>query len=135
MFLRRSCVGDGNAMVARARLLLEVCLANYLHFRYVSSSLFSILVMLLQDQEFVQFHQTGIYGADRLINEGSHSKGGILRNSEACMHSVYLHHPGTVLHARLKRKKPGKRWSYNPFLLLGCSKYCFFFKFKWLIGA
>ena len=109
MFLRRSCAGDDNAMVARAKLLLEVCLANYLHFRHVSSSLFSTLVMLLQDQEFVQFHQTGIYGADRLINEGgcfrhriiffsmhqtmvidtvffflcigSRSEGGILRNS------------------------------------------------------
>ena len=57
-------------MVARARLLLEVCLANYLHFRHVSSSLFNTLVVLLQDQEFVQFHPTGIYGADRLINEG-----------------------------------------------------------------
>ena len=110
MFLRRSCAGDDNAMVARAKLLLEVCLANYLHFRHVSSSLFNTLVVLLQDQEFVQFHPTGIYGADRLINEGgcfrhriiffsmhqtmvidtvffflcigSHSKGGILRNSE-----------------------------------------------------
>ncbi|WOG82706.1 hypothetical protein DCAR_0101873 [Daucus carota subsp. sativus] len=80
-FPKKILRGDGNAMVARARLLLEVCLANYLHFRHVSSSLFSTLVMLLQDQEFVQFHQTGIYGADRLINEGSRSEGGILRNS------------------------------------------------------
>ncbi|KAL1831861.1 hypothetical protein ACET3Z_001512 [Daucus carota] len=53
---RRSCAGDDNAMVARAKLLLE---------------------------EFVQFHPTGIYGADRLINEGSRGEGGILRNSEA----------------------------------------------------
>lgn len=36
----------------------------------------------LQDQEFVQFHPTGIYGAGCLITEGSRGEGGILRNSE-----------------------------------------------------
>merc|ERR1712159_450644 len=52
-----TCTGDGNAMVARAGLPL-------------------------QDQEFVQFHPTGIYGAGCLITEGSRGEGGILRNSE-----------------------------------------------------
>ncbi|KAK1359974.1 Succinate dehydrogenase [ubiquinone] flavoprotein subunit, mitochondrial [Heracleum sosnowskyi] len=52
-----TCTGDGNAMVARAGLPLE-------------------------DQEFVQFHPTGIYGAGCLITEGSRGEGGILRNSE-----------------------------------------------------
>ena len=42
-----TCSGDGNAMVARAGLPL-------------------------QDQEFVQFHPTGIYGAGCLITEGEH---------------------------------------------------------------
>jgi succinate dehydrogenase (ubiquinone) flavoprotein subunit len=41
-----TCSGDGNAMVSRAGLPL-------------------------QDQEFVQFHPTGIYGAGCLITEGS----------------------------------------------------------------
>lgn len=36
----------------------------------------------LEDQEFVQFHPTGIYGAGCLITEGSRGEGGILRNSE-----------------------------------------------------
>lgn len=36
----------------------------------------------VQDQEFVQFHPTGIYGAGCLITEGSRGEGGILRNSE-----------------------------------------------------
>ncbi|DBB12419.1 hypothetical protein WJX82_001660 [Trebouxia sp. C0006] len=52
-----TCTGDGNAMAARAGLPL-------------------------QDQEFVQFHPTGIYGAGCLITEGSRGEGGILRNSE-----------------------------------------------------
>jgi succinate dehydrogenase/fumarate reductase flavoprotein subunit len=53
-----TCTGDGNAMVARAGLPL-------------------------QDQEFVQFHPTGVYGAGCLITEGSRGEGGVLRNSEA----------------------------------------------------
>ena len=65
-----TCTGDGNAMVARAGLPLEVCLLNYLHLNDVSSLLFGTLVVLLQDQEFVQFHPTGIYGAGCLITEG-----------------------------------------------------------------
>ncbi|KDD75364.1 FAD binding domain-containing protein, partial [Helicosporidium sp. ATCC 50920] len=52
-----TCTGDGNAMAARAGLAL-------------------------QDQEFVQFHPTGIYGAGCLITEGSRGEGGILRNSK-----------------------------------------------------
>ena len=52
-----TCTGDGNAMVTRAGLPM-------------------------QDQEFVQFHPTGIYGAGCLITEGSRGEGGILRNSE-----------------------------------------------------
>jgi succinate dehydrogenase (ubiquinone) flavoprotein subunit len=52
-----TCTGDGNAMAVRAGLPL-------------------------QDQEFVQFHPTGIYGAGCLITEGSRGEGGILRNSE-----------------------------------------------------
>ncbi|KAG6854324.1 succinate dehydrogenase flavoprotein subunit [Blastosporella zonata] len=52
-----TCSGDGNAMVARAGLPL-------------------------QDQEFVQFHPTGIYGAGCLITEGSRGEGGYLLNSE-----------------------------------------------------
>jgi len=52
-----TCTGDGNAMVARAGLPL-------------------------QDQEFVQFHPTGIYGAGCLITEGSRGEGGYLLNSE-----------------------------------------------------
>ena len=46
-----TCTGDGNAMVARAGLPL-------------------------QDQEFVQFHPTGIYGAGCLITEGCRGDGG-----------------------------------------------------------
>merc|ERR1740127_422384 len=52
-----TCTGDGNAMVARAGLPL-------------------------QDQEFVQFHPTGIYGSGCLMTEGCRGEGGILRNSE-----------------------------------------------------
>merc|ERR1719333_1728297 len=52
-----TCTGDGGAMALRAGLPVE-------------------------DQEFVQFHPTGIYGAGCLITEGSRGEGGILRNSE-----------------------------------------------------
>jgi len=52
-----TCTGDGGAMATRAGLPLE-------------------------DQEFVQFHPTGIYGAGCLITEGCRGEGGILRNSE-----------------------------------------------------
>ncbi|KAJ3636367.1 hypothetical protein Zmor_004422, partial [Zophobas morio] len=52
-----TCTGDGNAMVARAKLPLE-------------------------DLEFVQFHPTGIYGVGCLITEGSRGEGGYLVNSE-----------------------------------------------------
>ncbi|KAF7135221.1 hypothetical protein RHSIM_Rhsim08G0115300 [Rhododendron simsii] len=52
-----TCIGDGNAMVARAGLPLV-------------------------DLEFVQFHPTGIYGAGCLITEGSRGEDGTLRNSE-----------------------------------------------------
>eukprot|EP00597_Dinobryon_sp_UTEXLB2267_P000333 CAMPEP_0170072932 /NCGR_PEP_ID=MMETSP0019_2-20121128/10454_1 /TAXON_ID=98059 /ORGANISM="Dinobryon sp., Strain UTEXLB2267" /LENGTH=632 /DNA_ID=CAMNT_0010282165 /DNA_START=1017 /DNA_END=2915 /DNA_ORIENTATION=- len=52
-----TCTGDGNAMALRAGIPL-------------------------QDQEFVQFHPTGIYGAGCLITEGCRGEGGILRNSE-----------------------------------------------------
>ena len=52
-----TCTGDGNAMVARAGLPL-------------------------QDQEFVQFHPTGVYGAGCLITEGARGEGGFLTNSE-----------------------------------------------------
>ena len=44
-----TCTGDGNAMAARAGIPL-------------------------QDQEFVQFHPTGVYGAGCLITEGSRGK-------------------------------------------------------------
>jgi len=50
-----TCTGDGNAMAMRKGL------AN-------------------QDNEFVQFHPTGIYGAGCLITEGCRGEGGILRN-------------------------------------------------------
>merc|ERR1711871_1533096 len=52
-----TCTGDGNAMAMRAGLPL-------------------------QDQEFVQFHPTGIYGAGCLLTEGCRGEGGLLRNSE-----------------------------------------------------
>ena len=52
-----TCTGDGNAMVLRAGLPL-------------------------QDQEFVQFHPTGIYGSGCLITEGSRGEGGYLTNSD-----------------------------------------------------
>jgi succinate dehydrogenase (ubiquinone) flavoprotein subunit len=52
-----TCTGDGNAMALRQGI------AN-------------------QDNEFVQFHPTGIYGAGCLITEGCRGEGGVLRNSE-----------------------------------------------------
>jgi len=52
-----TCTGDGNAMALRAGL------PN-------------------QDNEFVQFHPTGIYGVGCLMTEGCRGEGGILRNSE-----------------------------------------------------
>mmetsp|Transcript_20158 Transcript_20158/g.43488 ORF Transcript_20158/g.43488 Transcript_20158/m.43488 type:complete len:636 (-) Transcript_20158:78-1985(-) len=52
-----TCTGDGNAMAMRMGL------SN-------------------QDNEFVQFHPTGIYGAGCLMTEGCRGEGGILRNSE-----------------------------------------------------
>lgn len=52
-----TCTGDGNAMVTRAGLPL-------------------------QDQEFVQFHPTGIYGAGCLITEGARGEGGLLLNGK-----------------------------------------------------
>mmetsp|Transcript_13241 Transcript_13241/g.18746 ORF Transcript_13241/g.18746 Transcript_13241/m.18746 type:complete len:637 (-) Transcript_13241:609-2519(-) len=52
-----TCTGDGNAMAMRAGLPS-------------------------QDNEFVQFHPTGIYGAGCLMTEGCRGEGGILRNSE-----------------------------------------------------
>jgi succinate dehydrogenase (ubiquinone) flavoprotein subunit len=51
-----SCTGDGSAMAVRAGLPL-------------------------QDQEFVQFHPTGIYGAGCLVTEGCRGEGGFLKNS------------------------------------------------------
>ena len=52
-----TCTGDGGGMVLRAGLPL-------------------------QDQEFVHFHPTGIYGAGCLITEGARGEGGYLTNSE-----------------------------------------------------
>ena len=52
-----TCTGDGNAMAFRQNI------SN-------------------QDNEFVQFHPTGVYGAGCLITEGCRGEGGILRNSE-----------------------------------------------------
>ena len=52
-----TCTGDGNAMALRKGL------SN-------------------QDNEFVQFHPTGIYGAGCLMTEGCRGEGGIVRNSE-----------------------------------------------------
>jgi succinate dehydrogenase / fumarate reductase flavoprotein subunit len=52
-----TCTGDGNAMALRAGLPL-------------------------QDQEFVQFHPTGIYGSGCLVTEGARGEGGFLTNSD-----------------------------------------------------
>ena len=52
-----TCTGDGNGMAMRAGLSQ-------------------------QDNEFVQFHPTGIYGAGCLMTEGCRGEGGVLRNSE-----------------------------------------------------
>jgi len=52
-----TCTGDGHGMIARAGLPL-------------------------QDQEFVQFHPTGIYGAGCLITEGARGEGGYLTNAQ-----------------------------------------------------
>ena len=52
-----TCTGDDNAMALRKG-------------------------MSNQDNEFVQFHPTGIYGAGCLMTEGCRGEGGILRNSE-----------------------------------------------------
>lgn len=51
-----TCTGDGTAMALRAGLPV-------------------------QDQEFVQFHPTGIYGAGCLMTEGCRGEGGILLNA------------------------------------------------------
>src|SRR3954463_868084 len=52
-----TCTGDGNALALRAGLPL-------------------------QDQEFVQFHPTGIYGSGCLVTEGARGEGGYLTNAE-----------------------------------------------------
>jgi succinate dehydrogenase/fumarate reductase flavoprotein subunit len=52
-----TCTGDGNAMALRVPGLSN------------------------QDNEFVQFHPTGIYGAGCLMTEGCRGEGGILRNA------------------------------------------------------
>jgi succinate dehydrogenase/fumarate reductase flavoprotein subunit len=52
-----TCTGDGNAMALRVPGLNN------------------------QDNEFVQFHPTGIYGAGCLMTEGCRGEGGILRNA------------------------------------------------------
>jgi len=51
-----TCTGDGSGMAARAGLPL-------------------------QDQEFVQFHPTGIYGSGCLMTEGCRGEGGYLKNA------------------------------------------------------
>ncbi|KAL3723849.1 hypothetical protein ACJRO7_035941 [Eucalyptus globulus] len=80
-----TCTGDGNAMVARAGIPLEVCFLPSLleiSLPYNLSASLLVDIIFLQDLEFVQFHPTGIYGAGCLITEGSRGEGGILRNNE-----------------------------------------------------
>ena len=76
----------------------------------------------MQDQEFVQFHPSGIYGAGCLISEGARGEGGILRNSqgerfmERCVRHAVMCAQTDVCKGKTLCKRPFANACRAPFL-------------------